>query len=123
VESALFVYGTLMAGQVQEGLLAGLSRVAASTRGTLWDLPAGYPALSEGGGEVHGELVHGVDERRLALLDGYEGVDEGLYRRVEIEVRVGLRAEVAWAYVMDEPRRHGGRQVQSGRWHPTRRRG
>lgn len=123
MNTSLFVYGTLMQGQAQDGLLAGLPRTAASTRGTLWDLPAGYPALSGGTEVVHGELVTGLDERLLELLDRYEGVDEGLYERVEIELSVGLRAEAAWAYVMEDPRRRGGRRVPSGRWQPTRRRG
>jgi len=123
VNSSVFVYGTLMEGQSQEGLLSGLERTAATTRGSLWDLPAGYPALASGHDVVHGELVAGVEPRRLVLLDAYEGVDEGLYKRVEIEVQVGLRAEAAWAWLMDDPRSRGGRRLRSGRWHPTRRRG
>ncbi|MEM6929436.1 MAG: gamma-glutamylcyclotransferase [Myxococcota bacterium] len=121
--SALFVYGTLMEGQSQAGLLGGLPRRAGTVRGTLWDMPAGYPALGPGVEVVHGEIVSGVDERRLFVLDAYEGIDEGLYRRVEVEVQIGLRVEGAWAYRMDDPRLRGGRKVVSGRWHPTRRRG
>lgn len=123
MNASLFVYGTLMEGQAQEGLLAGLARTSASTRGALWDLPAGYPALSPGSDVVHGELVAGLEDRMLALLDRYEGVDEGLFERVEIEVKVGLRASAAWVYVMNDPRRRGARRVVSGRWVQTRRRG
>jgi len=113
----LFVYGTLQRGQPQGALLAPCRRVPASTRGVLWGLPAGYPALvPEGSEPVHGELVEPVDERLLGLLDHYEGVAEGLYRRVEIEVDVGLRRHVAWAYVMDHPEDRGGRRIPDGRW-------
>ena len=103
-------------------LLAGLRRVNATTRGTLWDLPAGYPALGPGEGLVHGELVDPPDDRLLRALDGYEGVQEGLYRREAVDVTVGLRAVRAWAYVMDDPSRHGGRRLPHGRWKRVRRR-
>lgn len=123
MNTSLFVYGTLMQGQDQEGLLSGLERTAATTRGTLWDLPAGYPALGPGSDRVHGELVAGIEPGRLAVLDDYEGVAQGLYQRVEIEVTVGLKAHVAWAYVMEDPRRQGGRRILTGQWQPRRRRG
>jgi gamma-glutamylcyclotransferase (GGCT)/AIG2-like uncharacterized protein YtfP len=71
---------------------------------------------------VHGELVAVPSDRLLGLLDSYEGVDEGLYRRVEIDVTVGLRSQRAWAYVMDDPRARGGRLLRDGRWPGVRRR-
>ncbi len=116
----LFVYGTLMGGAPQGALLAGLTRHRASLRGRLYHLPAGYPAvdasLQDGDGLVHGELVREVDEARLRLLDQYEGVAEGLYRRVQRDVDLGLRRERAWVYVMDHPVRRGGRLLTEGRW-------
>jgi len=113
----LFVYGTLRGGQPQGALLAGRTRTEASTRGTLWAMPAGYPALQlVGDGRVHGELVQPVDERILAVIDHFEGVDEGLYRRVKVDVDVGLRRFAAWAYVMDHPARRGARRLTDGRW-------
>lgn len=113
----LFVYGTLMGGAPQGALLAGRHRVKATVRGSLFALPAGYPALRPGGdGVVHGELVEGVDERVLALVDRYEGLDEGLYERIELDVDVGLKRERAWVYVMRHPERRGGRRVPDGRW-------
>jgi gamma-glutamylcyclotransferase (GGCT)/AIG2-like uncharacterized protein YtfP len=119
----LFVYGTLMTGASQAGLLAGLGRTTAMVRGSLWSLPAGYPALClEGDDRVHGELVDPPSPRLLELLDRYEGVDEGLYRRVRVEVIVGLRPGTAWAWVMDAPRLHGGRAIPEGRWRAVRRR-
>ena len=120
----LFVYGTLLAGQPQAALLGALRRRPAQVRGRLFQLPAGYPALVVEGadGWVVGELVDAPPARVLALLDGYEGVDEGLFARVACEVRVGLRAERGWAYVMDPARARVGRLVASGRWQPVRRR-
>ena len=118
----LFVYGTLMSAGSQGGLLAGLRRRDARVRGTLWRLPAGYPALAVGGRSmVYGELVDPPDERILGLCDHYEGVDEGLYARTEVVAMVGLLQERAWAYVMASPRLRGGRLLPDGRWVPRRR--
>jgi gamma-glutamylcyclotransferase (GGCT)/AIG2-like uncharacterized protein YtfP len=119
----LFVYGTLASGGERAGLLGGLGRRAASVRGTLYDLPAGYPALVLAGtGRVHGELVEPPDAALLGVLDAYEGVAEGLYDRVVVDVRVGLRTERAWAWVLDEARARNGRIVRGGRWRAPRRR-
>ncbi len=119
----LFVYGTLLGGAPQGALLAGRHRAKASVRGTLYALPAGYPALVlRGEGEVHGELIEGLDARLMALLDQYEGVAEGLYQRVQLDVDVGLHRERAWAYVMRAPERRGGREIPDGRWRSVIRR-
>ena len=92
-------------------------------RGQLYALPAGYPALVLGGvRKVYGELVSEVDEARLGVLDAYEGVDESLFRRVAVEVDVGLERLLAQVYVMDHPERAGGRLLPDGRWRRTQRR-
>lgn len=120
-ELPLFVYGTLLSTGAQGGLLQGLRRAEACVRGSLWRLPAGYPALQLGpDGLAHGELVYSPGPRLLGLLDHYEGVADGLYRRVEVLVVVGLLQERSWAYVMDNPRLRGGRRIVSGRWVPRR---
>ncbi len=120
--AALFVYGTLREGQTMSGLLARRPRSPARVRGALWDLPAGYPALvpDPDAGWVHGELIGALEPAVLGLIDHYEGVHEGLYRRVLVDVHLGLRTERAWAYVMEHPERLGGRRVSSGRWRPVR---
>ena len=119
----LFVYGTLRSGEPQAALLGDLTRRRAWTRGTLWALPAGYPALVPGDeGRVEGELVDAPDERVLTLLDAYEGVDEGLFERVPVGVFVGLRSFEAWAYTLDAARAKAGRRIPSGRWFAIRRR-
>jgi gamma-glutamylcyclotransferase (GGCT)/AIG2-like uncharacterized protein YtfP len=120
----LFVYGTLATGGGQEQLLGMGRRRPATAEGTLWSLPAGYPALQlTGAGTVYGERVDGVPEAALSVLDAYEGVADGLFRRVELPVLCDGARELVWAWVMDDPRRHRGRLVASGRWRPTRRRG
>lgn len=113
----LFVYGTLMGGQPQGALLGRFRRLPAHVKGSLFRMPAGYPAVRlDEGGQVHGELVLGVDARTLSVLDHYEGVDEGLYARVPCDVVVGLRREPAELYVMADPARRGGVPIPSGRW-------
>ncbi len=122
--SDLFVYGTLMRGQSQGALLAHLPRVDARIRGRLYRMPGGYPALVPGeGGEVYGELIRGVEPRLWPLLDRYEGVDEGLYRREHHDVLVGLLRHAAVVYVGVEPLRHGGVLLPDGRWRGAVRRG
>lgn len=123
VHRPLFVYGTLKRGEAREALCGPGARTEAVVRGTLYALPAGYPALTlRGSGAVHGELVALADERVLRLLDHYEGVDEGLFMRVEVEAIVGLRRVPAWAYIMDDPRFKGGKALRSGVWTAARRR-
>jgi gamma-glutamylcyclotransferase (GGCT)/AIG2-like uncharacterized protein YtfP len=114
---ALFVYGTLMTGGQRALLLRGLTRRPASVRGALYHLREGYPAMDpEGDGVVHGELVDPPAPALLALLDHYEGVDEGLFQRVEVTVRLPLARATAWAWVMRRPDQRGGVAVPSGRW-------
>lgn len=119
----LFVYGTLRSDGSQAHLLANRRRAEAWVTGTLWDLPAGYPALQlTGAGRVWGERVDEVDDDLLRLLDVYEGVPQGLYARAMVDLRVGTKVEPAWAWVMDDPRRHHGRVISSGRWRQIRQR-
>lgn len=120
--TSLFVYGTLMTGGGREAMLRGLRREPATARGTLYDLPAGYPALAPGDGAVYGEVVYDVADARLAVLDRFEGVAEGLYRRVSAVVQAGSISLTADVYVMDDPVARGGRLVTSGRWRAIRRR-
>lgn len=118
----LFVYGTLMHRGPRAGLLGDRPRDAATVRGTLYHLPAGYPAVRlEGETEVQGELVHEIDDQLLTVLDFYEDVADGLYRRIEVDVRVGMGLVRSWIYVMDRPWERGGRLVKSGRWTIRRR--
>lgn len=69
------VYGTLLAGELNEGYADGaISRVPCSIRGTLYDTGWGYPAFAPGedGRKVKGELLT-VDAKVLKSMDGLEG--------------------------------------------------
>lgn len=119
----LFTYGTLRSDGGQGHLLASSPRRAAVASGRLWHLPAGYPALQPGHDTpIPGEIVGPLDVALLELLDTYEGVAEGLYRRTTMPVQVGRRKVIAWAYVMDHPERRGGRPIADGVWRPFLRR-
>ena len=114
---ALFVYGTLRSDASEGRMLGDRKRESANTRGRLFVLPAGYPALSLAGKDVvYGELVYDIDEGILTVLDVYEGVHEGLFTRVELQCSRGLKTVRAHAYVMADPKRIGGRHLPKGRW-------
>lgn len=119
----LFVYGTLRSDGPNAGLLGKRTREPATVQGQLFALPHGYPAVRPGEGQVFGELVHDIDAAMLGVLDLYENVDDGLYRRVQVEARVGLQNVRCWVYLMDRPQDKGGRPVPSGRWKVRRRAG
>ena len=86
----LFAYGTLGPADPEAAARGGW--VADAVRGRLFDLGP-YPALVDAddpaAGWVEGH-VRPVDRRELeGRLDRYEGVDEGLYRRVLVTTRAG----------------------------------
>lgn len=108
------VYGTLLRGQPNNGVLAGaqrLDRGEAAVEGLgLWESAGGaYPA----GAVVAGDLrvaceVYAVDGPTLARLRRLEGVPD-LYREVRLPLASGARA---WGYVQPlERARAGGVQV------------
>ncbi len=99
--SMLFAYETLMPGDAAEAE-SGCWR-AEAVRGRLFDLGA-YPALVDlndpAAGWVEG-FVRPVGAGELeSCLDPWEGVGEGLYRRVETTTRGSCRV---WVYVYNRP--------------------
>ena len=103
----LFAYGTL--GPVDRGAARRDRWTEAAVRGRLYDLGP-YPALvawaDPSAGWVEGH-VRAVDRAELeAVLDPYEGTDVGLFRRVALRTRSGVRA---WAYVYPHPIPRGAR--------------
>lgn len=124
----LFVYGSLMRGQQADGYLADRRVVPATTVGLLYRVPAGYPALvvDNGGKAIVGELVLDPSPGLLTVLDLYEGVANGLYRRTVVQVQrlddgasgsagqqdLFARSLRAWAYVVS------ARQARARRYHP-----
>src|SRR4051812_17317840 len=97
----LFAYGTL--GPPGPEAMAHGGWVADAVRGRLYDLGP-YPALVDTE-DPDADWVEGhvrpVSRRELDdFLDPYEGVDEGLFRRVAVTTRAGRRA---WVYVFARP--------------------
>jgi gamma-glutamylcyclotransferase (GGCT)/AIG2-like uncharacterized protein YtfP len=90
----VFVYGTLKPGQASYQAYC-LDKVidarAAIARGQLFSLPAGYPAMTLGEGQVHGFVLLFKDHATLSQLDDYEDYQVGrspqhnLYERRLIE--------------------------------------
>lgn len=113
----LFVYGTLRSGGGAAGLLRDGRPVGTGTvAGTLYDLGR-YPALVlDGRGPVEGEVWRCPPDA-LARLDEYEGVADGLYSRVLVDVE----GVPCWTYVAGAlllPRLAPERRIPSGRWPP-----
>ena len=84
----LFLYGTLKRGCKNHRHLAGQAFLgeARTAPGFLLYRLDGYPGMVEdpaGRGGVTGELWS-VDDDALARLDCFEGVHEGLYRRIAV---------------------------------------
>lgn len=110
----VFVYGTLLAGEPNHGLLAGATALGSARTVPgyrLQDLGP-FPAMVEAGsGAVVGELYE-VSAATLAALDRLEGVPD-LYRRVAVKLSSG---EVAQTYVMDQRRVEKRPVLESGDW-------
>lgn len=114
----LFVYGTMRQGQTARSLIANqIARSAmATTRGTIFAFPLGYPGFVEGDGSVCGEVIWLTElAATFALLDAYEGAD---FTRVVRPVELA-NGEVmtAWLYALADPAaaRHGV-QIPHGDW-------
>jgi gamma-glutamylaminecyclotransferase len=110
----IFVYGTLMRGEVNHHLLDRARFLEdARTRESfeLHDFGA-FPVLVRGGTrKVSGEL-YAVDDGTLSELDRLEGHPH-FYRRSEIELEQGLAAE---AYLLDQARALAAPPIESGSW-------
>ena len=103
----LFAYGTLGPSDPEAAARGGWA--ADAVRGRLFDLGP-YPALVDAddpdAGWVEGH-VRAVERRELeGRLDRYEGVNQGLYRRVQVTTRSG---RLAWVYVFARPLPAGAR--------------
>lgn len=103
----LFAYGTLMPADREAAELSGWRRDA--VRGRLFDLGP-YPALVDlddpSAGWVEGFVRPVKADELVSRLDPWEGVDDGLYRRVETTTRGSCRV---WIYVYNRPVPDGAR--------------
>ncbi len=103
----LFAYGTLAPDDPASAVDGGW--VADRVRGRLYDLGP-YPALFDCG-DAHANWVEGYvrsvgSDELTERLDPYEGVDEGLYRRVTAKTEAG---RLVWVYVYSRPLPPGAR--------------
>jgi gamma-glutamylcyclotransferase (GGCT)/AIG2-like uncharacterized protein YtfP len=104
-----------------DGRISSITR--GKTKGLLYHLPEGYPALIDGNGVVEGEIMESVGDdllRSLDLLEDYNGErSESLYVR---EVRTVLTKEgeevPCWIYVYADARYawENGILVPHGSW-------
>jgi gamma-glutamylcyclotransferase (GGCT)/AIG2-like uncharacterized protein YtfP len=97
----LFAYGTLAPENPSAARAEGWA--ADAIRGRLYDLGP-YPALVDhddpAAGWVEGYVRGILWEQLRGSLDSYEGVADGLYRRVETVTREGRSV---WVYVYARP--------------------
>ena len=118
----LFVYGTLMSGEVRYGELSPYveSSGNGTTKGVLYDLDD-YPGMKTGEGLVHGELVKMNDvESCLKDMDSIEGFygyesKNSLYERTIVLIQTNDGAKWAWTYFYSGDVGENTR-IKSGRW-------
>lgn len=111
-KNTLFVYGSLMKGMVHHNKVAALVKEIrpALCEGSLYRLPVGYPAMVEGPGTVHGELLTlNSFKDIIKLLDEFEGFspsnpDKSLYLRIEKPVMFepGKKGVTSFVYVLNK---------------------
>lgn len=123
----IFIYGTLLPEQPQWSLLnryVADEGWEASVPGLLFDTGFGYPVAELSGrfddsALVHGRCVHLLETTAhiaLEVLDRYEEVHLGLYRRLEVTTSAGRRS---WSYSLGpNAARHFTRldPIPSGNW-------
>ena len=118
----LFVYGTLMSGEVRHGELSPHieSIQDGSMHGVLYDLDH-YPGIKTGEGLVYGELIKMNDvESCLNTMDSIEGFygygnKNSLYERTIVQVQTNQGVQWAWTYVYSGHVEENTR-IKSGQW-------
>lgn len=125
----VFVYGTLKPGEINYPFYCEakvVSQLAVYTRGELYALPVGYPAMTLGSHNVYGFCLEFNDSSILHDLDRLEDYEEHrsanlneYYRALVPIYCLGDRLiGRAWAYYMNPERVvwRGGVKVTSGCW-------
>jgi gamma-glutamylcyclotransferase (GGCT)/AIG2-like uncharacterized protein YtfP len=123
----VFVYGTLKPGEANYQKYCAkkvISAERATTRGQLFALPMGYPAMTLGDSLIHGYLLSFADSGILSGLDELEDyqpsrqISENLYNRQQVEVFNLKEISLAWVYLMtpDRVNQIGGILQPDGWW-------
>lgn len=98
----LFVYGSLKRGYNNHQLLksCAIDIQKATTKGTLYDIKLGFPAMrTTGNYTIHGQLAK-IPQQYLLYFDQFEGVPR-FYQRETITVTIeDNKKENAYAYTM-----------------------
>lgn len=125
----VFVYGTLKPGYANhatccEGKI--ISSTPAYTRGNLYELPMGYPAMTPGNNRVFGVLLRFNDDKILTSLDCLEDYQEHRSQALNQYYRSWVTVydfndqaiAQAWAYYMTSTRvqSYQGIELVSGCW-------
>lgn len=113
-DNLVFVYGTLKKGFGNHGVLNPGSQFICKDRIRGWDMYSlgGFPAITEGTGEISGEL-YSVDEKVLARCDILEGYPN-FYDRMIVRTASGMRAWVYFINDLNNCRSYG--KVDGGVW-------
>lgn len=125
----IFVYGTLKPGGSNYSAYCSgkvMQAQAVIAQGILFELPAGYPAMTLGAGWVQGSLLWFQDRQMLEQLDYLEDYDpsrspdKNLYHRQQIQVFDPSQQPLgdAWVYLMSPAKIQclGGIFLPEGHW-------
>jgi gamma-glutamylcyclotransferase (GGCT)/AIG2-like uncharacterized protein YtfP len=114
----VFVYGTLMRGEINHRLLATARFVAEAHTEPCFDLfdLGHFPAMSAGGQTVVRGEVYAVDDQTLVRLDRLEGHPE-FYQRTPIRLADGQEVQT---YLMEDARARRRPAILSGDWRAHR---
>lgn len=118
----LFVYGTLMSGEVRHEEISSYmeSSIEGTAKGVLYDLDY-YPGMKTGEGLVHGELIkmNNVDSclNKMDSIEGFYGFENknSLYQRTIVPIQTSEGVKWAWTYVYSGHVEESA-QIESGRW-------
>jgi gamma-glutamylcyclotransferase (GGCT)/AIG2-like uncharacterized protein YtfP len=125
----VFVYGTLKPNEVNyPKYCAGkvIEEKRAFSWGQLFDLPFGYPAMTEGNNKVEGYLLTFAEAEILQSLDELEDYqperspenNEYNRRLIPVYSTTGEHLGEAWGYLMslEKVKHFAGERVTSGWW-------
>jgi gamma-glutamylcyclotransferase (GGCT)/AIG2-like uncharacterized protein YtfP len=96
----LFAYGTLRRDGASASMLRDCEFIGAGTvNGVLYNIDNQFPALVlYGNAPVSGDVWR-CPAAMLPTLDAYERIEEGLFRRIGVNVEVGEGEIASWVYV------------------------